>query len=131
MSRGPARNVRPRLRREARGMKRRDALVIGGGPAGSAAAILLAAAGWKVTGAENAPFPRRKVCDEYISAASWPLVGRLGIGRDFAARAGPPVTRVGFFARDTVLEAAMPRTLGAGHAIGRERLDTRLLERAA
>ena len=110
---------------------KRDALVIGGGPAGAAAAILLAGAGWKVAVAEKAQFPRRKVCGEYISAAAWPLLARLGIESAVEMRAGPPVARVGFYGRESVLEAAMPDAIGAGRAIGRERLDTRLLERAA
>ena len=39
-----------------------DALIIGAGPAGSSAAILLARAGWSVALIEKQRFPRRKVC---------------------------------------------------------------------
>lgn len=46
------------------------ALVIGAGPAGSAAAITLARAGWCVTVAEKNAFPRTKVCGEFISPAA-------------------------------------------------------------
>lgn len=112
-------------------MKRRDALVVGGGPAGAAAAILLARAGWNVALAEKAVFPRRKVCGEFISAAAWPLIEKLGVGAAIAEQAGPAVGTVGFFARHAAVGAPMPRSIGTGHAIGREHLDTRLLEHAA
>ena len=65
-------------------MKPSDALIIGGGPAGSAAAILLAKAGWRVTIVERKEFPRRKVCGEYLSATNWPLLESLGIAEPFA-----------------------------------------------
>src|SRR5262249_19325820 len=60
-----------RFRRAAPGMNRvHDALVIGGGPAGSTAARLLSRAGWSVVMVEKTLFPRRKVCGEFISATS-------------------------------------------------------------
>jgi flavin-dependent dehydrogenase len=73
-----------------------DAIVIGAGPAGSTAARLLAQAGWSVAVVEKTPFPRRKVCGEFISATSLPLVEdggigegveRIGRGEHFAERA--------------------------------------------
>jgi flavin-dependent dehydrogenase len=54
--------------------QRCDALVIGGGPAGATAALLLARAGWSVVLLERKAFPRRKVCGEYLSATSLPLL---------------------------------------------------------
>jgi len=51
-----------------------DAIVIGGGPAGATAAWLLARAGWSVGVLERQPFPRRKVCGEYLSSTSLPLL---------------------------------------------------------
>jgi hypothetical protein len=47
-----------------------DAVVVGAGPAGSAAAILLARAGWSVALVERQRFPRRKVCGECIAGES-------------------------------------------------------------
>lgn len=116
-------------------MKTFDALVIGAGPAGGTAALLLARAGWSVAIVEKASFPRRKVCGEYISATTWPLLRDAGVAAELDARAGPPVRRVGLFAGDTTIDAPMPLVHGAGEACGRaiERalLDTALLERAA
>ena len=111
-----------------------DAIVIGGGPAGSTAAHLLAAAGWRVVVVEHSKFPRRKVCGEFISASTWPLLERLGVAEALLPMAGPPVTHVGVFARDRKLFAPlasrMPESV-AGRAISRAHLDTLLLERAA
>jgi 2-polyprenyl-6-methoxyphenol hydroxylase-like FAD-dependent oxidoreductase len=77
---------------------RYDAVVIGGGPAGSTAALLLARAGWTVALVEQAVFPRRKVCGEFLSATNIPLLQELGVWDEFLEAAGPPVTRVGIFA---------------------------------
>jgi menaquinone-9 beta-reductase len=112
-----------------------DALIIGGGPAGATTALLLAKAGWSVAVIERAPFPRRKVCGEFISATSLPLLHDIGVARSFLERAGPEVRRVGIFAQDTVAVSAMPEMPGStekwGRALGREHLDLLLLEAAS
>ena len=73
-----------------------DALVVGGGPAGATAAILLAQAGWRVAVVEKKPFPRRKVCGEFISAHQLAAVARPRRGRESllgAGRSGGPARR--------------------------------------
>jgi flavin-dependent dehydrogenase len=111
-----------------------DALVIGAGPAGSAAAILLAASGWRVSLVEQHAFPRRKVCGECIAAGNLELLDRLGVGREFRAMAGPELRRVGWMNEMTTVVADMPAcTTGPdafGRALGRDRLDALLLRRA-
>jgi len=108
-----------------------DALIVGAGPAGSSAAILLAKAGWRVLVVEKTRFPRRKVCGEYISGAAWPLLDELGVGARIAAAAGPEIRRVGLFADDAVVSSLMPsHGLRHGRALGREHLDTMLAQQA-
>ncbi len=55
-----------------------DALVIGGGPAGSAAATMLAKNGWRVTLLERHRFPRDHV-GESLLPASMPILEELGV----------------------------------------------------
>jgi 2-polyprenyl-6-methoxyphenol hydroxylase-like FAD-dependent oxidoreductase len=57
----------------------RDAIVVGAGPAGSVAALLLARAGWRVTLLEQHRFPRDKVCGECLSALGADVLRRLGL----------------------------------------------------
>ncbi len=54
-------------------------LIIGGGPAGSVAAALLARACWDVTLIEQQSFPRDKVCGECISPTAMQIMARLGL----------------------------------------------------
>ena len=49
-----------------------DAVIVGAGLAGSAAAIQLARAGWSVALIERQRFPRRKVCGECVAASNLP-----------------------------------------------------------
>jgi geranylgeranyl reductase family protein len=55
-----------------------DAIVVGAGPGGSAAAIGLAEKGWKVLLVDKAHFPRDKVCGDFVSPRSLRVLDRLG-----------------------------------------------------
>lgn len=113
-------------------MSAHDALVVGGGPAGSSAALALARRGWRVVLLEKARFPRRKVCGEYVSGSAWPVLRALGVAARLEACAGPPVLRVGLFAGETRLDVPMPvGTEAWGRAVARETLDAALLDEAA
>lgn len=105
-----------------------DALVIGAGPAGSSTALLLSRSGWNVALVEKSDFPRRKVCGEFISSASLPVLKACGVAEDFLAAAGPVVNRIGLYAGAAML--ASPRKREWGRALGREHLDTLLRDGA-
>ena len=111
-----------------------DALIIGAGPAGASAAILLATAGWSVGLVEKHAFPRCKVCGECVAASNLPLLDALGIGADFIAQAGPELRRVAVMRGLRTVEADLPPASHPQHAwgraLGRETLDTLLLARA-
>jgi len=106
----------------------RTAVVIGAGPAGAACAIRLAEQGAAVTLVERSPFPRVKVCGEFVSPAATHVL------ESFL----PPDRLVALGARRVdAFTLAHPR-LGerthrfpaAGWALSRATLDGALLERS-
>jgi flavin-dependent dehydrogenase len=111
-----------------------DAVIVGAGPAGSTAAILLASAGWSVALIEKQSFPRRKVCGGCIGASNLRLLATLGLEDAFAELAGPELRDVALYCGDRAVHAPMPALADIrnpwGRALGRERFDPLLLERA-
>jgi len=111
-----------------------DAVICGAGPAGTAAAILLARMGWRVMLVEQQRYPRQKVCGECMSAGSLALLDALGIGAAVRERAGPELRQVAWMGRDDRVIAALPPCHAGpylyGRALGRDHLDTLLVERA-
>lgn len=111
-----------------------DAVVVGAGPAGSTASILLAQAGWRVAMIEKQPFPRRKVCGECIAVSNLPLLEALGVGAAVTAAAGAELRQVALMRGDSSIVADLPPGEGGsyrwGRALGREKLDLLLIEQA-
>jgi geranylgeranyl reductase family protein len=58
-----------------------DAIIIGGGPAGSSAAISLSQRGARVLLLEEKRMPRGKLCGEFITPECFPTLERLGVMR--------------------------------------------------
>ena len=100
-----------------------EVLVLGGGLAGAAAAIVLARGGRNVTLLEREREPKHKVCGEFLSTEALDLLARLGI--DPNGLGAVPVHGVRFAAARGVSEHALPF---AAMSLMRQRLDPALLE---
>lgn len=112
--------------------RRCDVLVVGAGPAGSAAAALFAHRGFHVRVLERAVFPRFKPCGDFLSPECTRILRRLGVEeavRSAGARRlrgllvsayGQPILRADF----------EPGEQPFGYALERQRLDTILLSAA-
>jgi flavin-dependent dehydrogenase len=66
-----------------------DVIVVGAGPAGAAASILLAEQGFHVLVLDRARFPRPKICGEYLSPEAGRVLDRLGVLKVVDAAAMP------------------------------------------
>jgi flavin-dependent dehydrogenase len=104
-----------------------DVLVVGGGPAGLAAAIAARLKGFDVTVADGARPPIDKACGEGLMPDSFDAVCRLGIRLDtdesFAFRG------IRFLGEGAFVEANFPS--GSGIAMRRPRLHQALIDRAS
>jgi flavin-dependent dehydrogenase len=103
-----------------------DVAVIGAGPAGSVAAIVLARRGWRVTLLEQHRFPRDKVCGECLSALGIEVLMRLGLAEAIASL-GPVRLRRSIFVPPSgqSLTFALPREMwGLPRSVLDERLAT-------
>lgn len=105
-----------------------DVTVIGAGPAGSTAAILLARAGWDVTLVEQSRFPRDKVCGECLSALGFDVLNRLELAGPFRERGAVRLDRALIHAADgRSMQAKLPAPMWG---LSRAALDALLLDAA-
>ena len=103
-----------------------DVLVIGGGPAGAAAAARLAAGGLRVTLCERQAEPGRQVCGEFVSAAATAELAAFGV--EPGGLGARPITRARVCGQGSEVTSRLPFT---GYGLSRARLDRSLLESAA
>ncbi len=102
-------------------------VVIGGGPAGAAAAFHLARAGVQVTVVESKAFPRIKVCGEYISPAATDLLEAIVPAAELVRLGARQVDQ---FVIEVGERRRQWRTPKAAWAVSRAVLDEALLEKA-
>jgi flavin-dependent dehydrogenase len=111
--------------------ERWDAVVVGGGPAGSALSILLRQQGRSVLLLDEARFPRDKICGESVSPGAWRLLDALGAAGAVRALAPQPLRGMALTAPDgTEFGGHYRGSPHDGFALRRERLDHALLQRA-
>ncbi len=107
-------------------MRLQGALIVGGGPAGAAAAITLARAGAPHLLVERNRETGDALCGGFLSWRTLETLRGLGIDADTLNSAD--ITRVRLFAGDRMAEARLPRP---AKAVSRRRLDSLMLDRAA
>lgn len=110
-----------------------DAVVIGGGPAGSSSARLLARLGWRTALIEHGPRHRLKACGTCLNSRGARLLRRAGLLEDVQGIAVGATCRVRVHVvGKPVLSAALPRCRdgGGGLLVPREGLDQLLIDRA-
>jgi menaquinone-9 beta-reductase len=106
-----------------------DVLIVGAGPAGAIAALVLARAGARVRLVDRARFPRDKLCGDTVNPGTLARLTQLGLGDDIEARGlrvdGMVVTGEG----GVTIVGGYPGGR-SGRAIVRRDLDWLLLQRA-
>ena len=103
-----------------------DAIILGGGPAGSAAAIELSLAGRRVALIERSTAPHDKVCGDFLSTEALSSLNNLGL--NLSALGAVPIHNVRLAGSLGISSATLPF---AAQSLTRRTLDEALLERAA
>ncbi|GJQ21948.1 MAG: FAD-dependent oxidoreductase [Bacteroidia bacterium] len=109
-------------------MEQYEAVIIGGGPAGSSTAIGLAREGMKVAVVEKRPFPREVICGEFLSHEVLSALRDFGVFEEFLSLRPQTISTFAF-----VSERGVPvlRSLGfPAAAMKRSLLDNLLLKKA-
>jgi len=103
-----------------------DLAVIGGGPAGSSAAITAVRLGFTVLLLEAGSFPRQRVCGEFVSAEALSMLAELAGERQFVH--APRISKARIFVKET--RATLPVNPPAA-SISRYDLDAALYQACA
>lgn len=103
-----------------------EVLVVGGGPAGAAAGILLARSGREVAIVEKSPAMHDKVCGEFLSGEAVQYLTQLGL--DLQALGALPIQGVRVARRRCIAECELPFP---AMSLTRRALDESLLALAA
>src|SRR5215467_1200565 len=111
-----------------------DVVIVGGGPAGAAAAITLAQSGAKVVVLEEKRMPREKLCGEFVTPECLPSLERLGVSQDLTNAGAQLISRLRLIVGSgKSIDAEIPNVSTTGQqalGISRARFDQILFERA-
>ena len=104
-----------------------EVVIVGGGPAGSSLAILLAERGRHVLLIEKESMPRDKLCGEFLSTEVEAICKRLGVRDLLAALGANRISRAVCTTPDAELTVDLP---GTAHGVSRRAFDELLFARA-
>jgi geranylgeranyl reductase family protein len=111
-----------------------DAIVVGGGPAGAAAAGRLATRGFRIVLIDRASFPRDKVCGDFVGPAALAELADLGVAQTPAFRATSKMADLALHVDgDQLTVMGIPQVDGLpgyGRVIPRLQLDAWILDAA-
>ncbi|MCE3552935.1 NAD(P)/FAD-dependent oxidoreductase [Pseudonocardia sp. RS11V-5] len=105
-----------------------DLLVVGAGPAGSAAAAWAARQGLDVVLADAAVFPRDKTCGDGLTPRAVAELDRLGLGEWVRGHGANRGLRAAGFGQELLLEWPGGSLPSEGSAVARTELDARIRE---
>src|ERR1051326_259086 len=103
-----------------------DCLIVGAGPAGAIAGLVLARAGARVRIVDRASFPRDKLCGDTINPGTLALLRRLEVSADIEQRGLRVEGMILTGERGVAVEGRYPGGV-SGRAIVRRELDAILL----
>jgi flavin-dependent dehydrogenase len=104
-----------------------DVAIIGAGPAGALAALLLARRGLSVALLDRDTFPRDKVCGEFLSYDGVEVLDRLGLAARLDEAGATFIRRCRLFAHGSRIEFDLP---AVARGLSRYRFDHLLVEEA-
>jgi menaquinone-9 beta-reductase len=109
-------------------------IVVGAGPAGSAAAQYLAMAGFDVILLDKSKFPRDKICGDFVSPVAQNELAKLGVTRALEFKSANRVSKAAVYLDGTKLVSRIPPKVQGlprfGRVVPRLILDKLLLDSA-